>query len=110
MNQAKAILGWDSDLLNGRDFRVEDHLDGLGQRIVWLAEGFKAPGPGDIEVGWTAWAARQALASEDPVDVLIQQLDTVCRALALPLNPAFQALVNRIVKAAPGGEGRYERG
>ncbi len=96
MNQAKAILGWNSHLSNGRDFRVEDHLDGVGQRIVWLAEGLEAPGPADIEVGWTAWAARQALTSEDPMDVLTQQLDTVCRVLALPPNPAFQALVRRL--------------
>lgn len=110
MNRAKAILGWNADLLNCRDFRVEDHLDGRGETVVWLVEGVPAPGPADIEAGWAAWSARQASVPGDPLVALALQLEAVCRALALPPEPAFQAVLETRVKVNSAEGDRHDRG
>ena len=93
MNRAKAIVGWNADLVNGRDFRVEDHLDDRGGAIVWLTDELPAPSLADLEAGWANWLARRPSTDADPLTLLAHQIEKILRTINLPPDKAFQSLV-----------------
>lgn len=92
MNKAKALIGWNAGLIAGRDYRVEDHLDGNGQAIVWMSDASSPPCQEDLEAGWVSWLNRSPMVPVDPVRVLAAQMDIILHSLGLPATEPFQIL------------------
>jgi len=109
MNKAKALLGWNAGLVNGRDFRVEDHLDGNGQAIVWLADAMNPPGPEDLEAGWATWRSRSPAAAADPIRAVAAQVEIILHALGIPAAEPFECLLDRPARATPMKETEHDR-
>lgn len=66
MNHTIAILHLYPDAVPDQDFRVEDHLDGLGPRItLWVETAIGAPQPGETELQAAYDEAMEEQAQED---------------------------------------------
>ncbi len=109
MNKAKALLGWNAGLIAGRDYRVEDHLDGNGQAIVWLSNASNPPCQEDLEAGWVTWLNGTATSPADPIRALAAQIGIILHVLDIPATEPFQLLFGKQDHSTPMQETEHGR-